>query len=532
MRPYGYLSFFLIPLLCSPLRAIAAPTQTQNEDCFVVAQGTETQGFGSNGQNGTVGGAGKNAVNADNLTIFADGSPLTLNLAGRDGENGQRGGDATAADCKNQPEQVSYDLRAPDGANGANGGNGGDGGNGGSISIYSTNPSNLRQIFVNAAAGKGGQPGAGGLGSQGCNCSKPYWTVETCSGNPGDPDYRCSTKEFRCFNGRSGVNGNAGLLGRDGLPGKLTWINLNKPLEPDKPSATVTMATLKDQGFTLSKNRWETRQGAIALLAPGSVVVDEYLALIERTERSFLLIWNAPQAFSNFADRNLTLTLNDQQEINVTLPSDIWWEGTTQKRNTVTEFVVYNAILAGDATRLEEVALAGNGNDLKLILADRADKSNLIATKFKVKYSITQSDPRFRPVSDYSTKYTGDLPDDLVTISGDRFTLNIGQLPIPAEYLKPGLGVEIEVLATRTFSGYSANQKLVVTDIIGPSRGVPMAPSVPQTPALPAAAPFPSNAPTVPRIPTSPTFPTSPTVPRMPTSPPLPTNPSSLPMPR
>jgi hypothetical protein len=174
-----------------------------------------------------------------------------------------------------------------------------------------------------------------------------------------------------------------------------------------------------------------------------------------------------------------------------------------------------------------------------LILADRADKSNLIATKFKVKYSITQSDPRFRPVSDYSTKYTGDLPDDLVTINGDRFTLNIGQLPIPAEYLKPGLGVEIEVLATRTFSGYSANQKLVVTDIIGPARGVPMAPSVPQTPALPATAPFfPSNAPTVPtsptvpRMPTSPTFPTSPTVPRIPTSPPLPTNPSSLPIPR
>jgi hypothetical protein len=197
--------------------------------------------------------------------------------------------------------------------------------------------------------------------------------------------------------------------------------------------------------------------------------------------------------------------------------------------------VVYNAILAGDATRLEEVALAGNGNDLKLILADRADKSNLIATKFKVKYSITQSDPRFRPVSDYSTKYTGDLPDDLVTINGDRFTLNIGQLPIPAEYLKPGLGVEIEVLATRTFSGYAASQKLVVTDIIGPSRGVPMAPSVPQTPALPAAPPFPSNAPplpTAPPVPRIPTSPTSPTVPRMPTSPPLPTNPSSFPMPR
>lgn len=507
MRPYGYLSFFLMPLLFPAIGVVAAQPQTQNQDCFVVAQGAETQSFGSNGQNGAAGVTGKNVVNTDNLTIFADGSPLTLNLAGKDGENGQKGGDATAPNCNNQPENVNYDLRAPDGASGGNGGNGGDGGNGGSITVYSTNPANLRQIFVNASGGKGGQPGEGGLASQGCNCSKPYWTLETCSGNPGDTDYRCNTKEFRCFNGRSGVNGNTGLLGRDGLPGKLTLINLNKPLDPDKPSATITMATLKDQGFTLSKNRWETRQGAGALLAPGSAIVDEYLALVERTERSFLLIWNAPQPFTNFADKNLTLTLNDQQEIKVALPSDLWLEGTTQKRNFVTEFVVYNAILAGDATRLEEIALTGNGNDLKLILTDRANKSNLIATKFKIKYNVTESDPRFRPVYDYSTKFTGDVPDNLVVINGDRFTLNIGQLPIPADYLKPGLGVQIELLATRTFSGYSTDQKLVITDILSASRGVPNAPTVPQMPSNPPASPLPTNAPSLPTAPTAPQMP-------------------------
>lgn len=477
-----------------------------------LAQAVETVPFGSGGQNGQAGGTGKNGTNADNLTIFADGSPLTLNLAGRDGENGQKGGDATAPNCVNQPLNATTNLQAPDGANGGNGGNGGDGGNGGSLTVYATNPAVLSKVFVSAAGGKGGQAGAGGLGSQGCNCAKPYWTVETCSGSPGDSNYRCSTQEFRCTNGRSGVSGNAGLPGREGVAGRLTWINLNKPLESDKPSIALPMTTLKDKGYTLSKNRWETRQGARALLAPGSVIDDEYLALVERVERSFLLIWNAPQNFSDFADRVVTLTLNEQQDIQVKMPEDIWLEGTTQKRNEVTEFVVYNAIPASSATRLRETALSGSGQDLRLFLIDDANQSNLIATKFNLKYSITQSDPRFRPPSDYSTKFSGEVPDTLVTRNGDRFVLNIGQLPIPPEFLKPGLGVQIELVATRTFSGYQATQKLWITDVISPSRALPtgtMPPSPPVVPdnltpvmpnptVRPAGVPLP-NTPTVPR---------------------------------
>ena len=468
MRRFTPLSFFLSVLLFP--QVISAAPQPIAEDCSWIAQGVNRQTFGSNGQSGKIGENGSNGVNVDNLTIFADGSPLTLNLAGKNGEDGKNGGDAIAANCNNQPDKVSNDLLAPDGGNGGNGGNGGDAGNGGSISIYSTNPAQLRQILVNAAGGKGGQMGQGGKGSAGCNCTKPYWTVETCSGDRGASDYRCTTNEYRCYNGRNGVNGTAGLVGRDGFPGRLTLLNLNKPLEPDKPSASITMGMMKDQGVILSRNRWETRQGAKDLLAPGSVIDNEYNALIERLERSFLLIWNAPQPFNRFADKNFTLNLDDQQEIKVVLPPDIWIEGTTQKRNNVTEFLVYNAILAADATRLEETAFTGTGKDLKLVLTDKANQSNLIATKFQIKYNVTRSDPRFRPVSDYMTKYSGEVPDDLAKLNGDRFTLELGKLPISEEYLKSGLGVEVEILATRTFSGYSATQKILVRDIIGPFR--------------------------------------------------------------
>ncbi|MEB3312485.1 MAG: collagen-like protein [Snowella sp.] len=463
MRRFGQLSFLLC-LLALPQGLQAAPKPV-TPNCDWIVQGANRRPFGTTGEMGKTGEPGQNGVDADNVTIFADGSPVTLNLAGKNGESGQAGGNAISPNCSNQPN-VAENLVAPDGSNGGNGGNGGDGGNGGSISIYATNAAFLRNILVNAAGGKGGQGGQGGLASEGCNCSKSYWTVESCSGDRGSSDFRCTTKEFRCSNGRNGINGTPGLSGRDGQPGRLTLLNLNKPLEPDRPSASVTMGTLKDQGVILSRNRWETRRGAQQLLAPGSVIEDEYQFLTERLERGYLLVWNAPQSFSNFANRNLTLSLDDQQEIQATLPPDLWIEATTQKRNNVTEFLVYNAIWASDATRLGNATLLGNGQALRLTFVDQANQSNLIATKFQIKYNITRSDPRFRPVSDYSTKYSGEVPDDLVTLKGDRFTINLGKLPIPEEYLKPGLGVEVEVVANRSFSNYSTSQKFYVRDLI------------------------------------------------------------------
>ncbi|MGL5033758.1 MAG: hypothetical protein ACRC6M_08155, partial [Microcystaceae cyanobacterium] len=101
----------------------------------------------------------------------------------------------------------------------------------------------------------------------------------------------------------------------------------------------------------------------------------------------------------------------------------------------------------------------------------------------------------------------------------------IGQLPIPPEFLKPGLGVQIELLATRTFSNYQASQKLWVTDIISKSRSVPGSvnvPSVPSVPIAPGNPTFPNN---VPPLPNNPVL----TVPG--NQPSLPTNSPALPFP-
>ncbi|MEB3160882.1 MAG: collagen-like protein, partial [Synechocystis sp.] len=388
------ISAFSSPVTAAPLAA----------DCVLLAQASQARSVGKEGQTGQPGDDGLDGADTDDLTIFSDGSPMTLNLAGKDGEAGKPGGNALAPDCPPADPTQRDNIRMADGGTGGDGGNGGNGGNGGSITVYSRNLDNLRQIFVGAAGGKGGQPGGGGAGSAGCDCPQPYWTVETCSGRPGSDNYRCSTQEFRCYNGRDGINGRSGVAGQDGLPGKLTVLNLDRPLEADRPVAAVPLDTLKDQGFTLSKNRWETRTGAAQLLAPGSVVADEYLVLLDRIEQSFLLLWNAPQPFERFAKTNANLSLSEnQQGIEIDLPTDLWLEGTTQQRNNVTEYIVYNAMWEGDAKRLGRLTLSGNGRNLKVFLTDEANQSNLMATKFRLKYRVTSEDPRFRPPSTYST---------------------------------------------------------------------------------------------------------------------------------
>lgn len=463
---FGFPGILALALPLNLLASVVTATPLVNGECFILAQGSQARTIGSVGAPGPQGGDGQAGANTDDLTIFSDGSPMTFNLAGRDGAPGNPGGDGSPSNCPDLDTSQRQNVQMADGAMGGDGGNGGNGGNGGSITIYSRNLNSLNQIFVGAAGGKGGAPGTGGAGSAACQCSQPYWTVEKCSGKPGDSRYSCSAQEFRCSSGRDGRDGRSGIAGQDGLPGRLTVLNLDRPLEPDRPGTSVNLDTLKNQGFNLSKNIWETRTGAAQLLAPGSVIADEYLILLERIEKSFLVVWNAPQPFERFANANVSLTLTENNEIDADLPGNLWLEGTTQQRNNVTEFVVYNAMWEADATKLGRLTLSGSGDNLQLSLVDEANQSNLMTTKFRLKYRVTNEDPRFRPPSVYTLRYDGEVPDELVTINGNQFSLDIGRLSIPAKDLESGTGVEIELLAERTFSGNTSEQKLTIRELI------------------------------------------------------------------
>lgn len=178
--------------------------------------------YGRDGRTGTDGRSGRDGDSGENQNIFVNGSPVNLDLSGKDGEDGEDGEYGDQPDCGFQRNRVSHDINAPDGGNGGNGGKGGDGGNGGSLTVYYSNLADLRNISVRATGGEGGRGGRGGNGTEGCHCHRRRWEVKTCQGTPGSPDYKCTEKVYRCSDNSDGSDGRDGSDGSDGRLGTTT----------------------------------------------------------------------------------------------------------------------------------------------------------------------------------------------------------------------------------------------------------------------------------------------------------------------
>lgn len=76
----------------------------------------------NNGRDGRTGTDGRSGRSGENQNIFVNGSPVNLDLSGKDGEDGEDGEHSDRPDCGYQRNHVSHDINA---ANGGNGGNGG-----------------------------------------------------------------------------------------------------------------------------------------------------------------------------------------------------------------------------------------------------------------------------------------------------------------------------------------------------------------------------------------------------------------------
>ncbi|WP_413173617.1 collagen-like protein [Anabaena azotica] len=413
--------------------------------------------YDRDGERGSDGRAGRDGRSGQNQTISA-GSPVNLDLSGTNGEDGEDGDNASSPRCgREYSENVNRDINAPDGGNGGVGGKGGDGGNGGSLTVYYTNLTDLRNIFVRATGGEGGRGGRGGQGTTGCNCRRRKWEVKSCKGTPGTPDYKCTNKVYRCYDGRNGSDGSDGRDGKRGSLGTLSIINSKEALANDKPTQTVAISELANQQFNLSKNKWQIRQGAVSLLAAGSVIADEYREFERRLEGTFKLIWQEKQPIANFANQTVTLNLNDNQQVEIAFPEDMWIDGNAKIQDKLTEFTVNYAIPQKEVTRLAVSEFSGAGQELNLKIVDLAAKSDLINTQFKVKYRARDN---FSGAFDYQTFYEGEIPATLVNREYNRFTLSLGKLKIPSDALSSGTNVEIELVAIRSLGGRSAQQTL------------------------------------------------------------------------
>lgn len=413
--------------------------------------------YGKSSNNGNHGRQGRNGRDGDNQTVVANGSAINFDLSGKNGEHGEDGENAYRSRCRQPERNPNRDITAPHGGDGGKGGNGGNGGNGGSLTVYYTNLAELQKILVRANPGDGGRGGRGGRGTDGCRCRRRSWEIETCKGTPGSPDYKCTKKRYRCSDGRDGRDGNDGKDGKKGNLGILTIVQRQQPLAEETPSITLPISELASKQLTLSKHKWNLRQGALSLLAPGSVIADEYREFEQRLETAFQLVWREKHPVTNFGNQAVTVSLNDNNQVEVNFPDDVWIDGSSSSEANSSKFTVNHAIAKKDVTRLAVAEFADAGENLNLKLVDLAAKSDVIATQFQVKFSVKDNNSGS---GDYRTQYKGEIPSTLVTRDYNRFILALGKLQIPRESLRPGVNVDIEVIATRSLGGRSAKQTI------------------------------------------------------------------------
>lgn len=432
--------------------------------CPLAAWGWETSYFGRDGQDGSNGRSGRKGRDGESQTIFADGTPVNLDLSGQNGEDGDDGDDGDNAFCGRQPYRVNRNLRAADGGDGGKAGKGGDGGDGGSLTVYYTNPVHLKNIAVRASGGDGGRAGRAGKAGYGCECDRHYWEEKVCTGTPGSSDYKCVTQRYSCRDGSNGRKGSSSTNGSTGNKGRLVLINQKEPLAPDAPEIRVPMSQLQEKSFKLSQNRWRTQTGATSLLAPGSIIADEYKEFVDRWETSLQVVWNDPRSLSDFSNKTVTINLQDDKQVQVNFPEDIWVVATQSQDKGVTQFVVSNAFGQNEVTQLKPAEFGGSGSNLNFSIVDLAGKSDIVSTQFWIKYRSTTADVRFsrdyENRFDYPTRFEGNIPAGAVTRNNNRFILNLGKLPISSEFLQPGVGVDIEVVATRSLGDRSTTQNI------------------------------------------------------------------------
>ena len=407
-----------------------------------------TREFGQDARHGRNGRAGRDGRDGSSRTIRANGDPARIDLAGTDGEDGGYGENAEWVRCRRQPRNERHNLQAADGGNGGQGGNGGRGGHGGNLTVHYSNLDNLSQILVTASGGRGGYGGRGGDGTYGCECDDDRWTVEVCK------DGTCNEENYRCYDGRDGVDGRNGADGTNGGLGKLVLINQLEPVPEANPNQSQTVANLADKTVTLSRNLWETRSGATNLLASGSIIANEYEAYLGHIDRQFTLDWQASQPAQSFTE-SVDLTLQPDGQVDIDFPDAYWLLGETINDETLTTYRVDGIVPVAEVTQLAMGRVDGRSRTFEVNVVDLAQRSDVLETRFEVRYSTSRDDGRRRR---YEVAFDGPLPEELVQQDHNRFTLALGRLPIRSQLLSGGTQAEVEIKIIRSYGSNSAEQ--------------------------------------------------------------------------
>ena len=426
----------------------------------MLAWANETRRFGYDGEDGEDGRPGRDGQAGPSANVIADGNPAHFMLSGTAGGEGEDGEAGYRPRCESQPRDVAYDLQAAHGGDGGNGGRGGNGGNGGDLTIYYRDLAQLQRLSVTALGGQGGWGGRGGNGTLGCRCRLYRWERQTCTGTPGQSDYRCQTSRYRCSDGRDGAQGSLGSDGRAGEDGQLWLVNQVELLQPENPSQVDRLTALAAQPFALSRNLWQTRSGANALLAIGSQVRDSYQVYTGRVEGTVRLNWQAQRPLSLFATESVIAEIQPDGTLAATFSENLWADYSTQTEGNEMALTIHRAARRQDVTRLAWGGTQGQGSNWRAVVLDLGGESAFVETQFRVTLKTTTDNLGGNRRPRYTTAYEGVLPSEAVILTNNRFELALGQLPIEARSLRPGTHAQLEITALRSLGNQSAEQSL------------------------------------------------------------------------
>lgn len=410
--------------------------------------------YGEDGRPGRSGRDGYDGRPGRSQSGRAEGSPIQINAAGEAGQDGEAGARGERPVCPAQPYDVRYHLQAPDGGAGGAGGAGGTGGQGGEVTLYYTDLSQLRQVFVDAGGGRGGRGGRGGVGAAGCRCDDRSWRVEVCR------DGNCEEERYSCRDGDVGHYGRDGRQGTSGEIGQVWLINRAEPLLGEQPHYNQPLELFLQQPVGLSRHVWEARSGVGALLAAGSVVNDTYQQYIGRLEARVQLDWQAPRSLTPFISISPSVTLLETGEVQLDFPDVFWVESSISRTDTLTTVTIEQVSRADDVLNLAWGIQTGQGTDFAVTVVDLGRESAYVNTQFELTYRTTDDDPRDNRRVRYEEQFSGPIPSDIVTQEQNRFVLNLGQLPISNRYFRPGTQVQMELRIVRSLGQNSADRIL------------------------------------------------------------------------
>ena len=378
-------------------------------------------------------------------TIFADGSEFDLDLSGQDGR----------------------DARHPD----VSGQAGEPGGDGGTLTVYYTDLAHLQNIYVDASGGKGGA----GLPSRTTyHCPPPPMELpmpeldmepiplpelpqpedqikQSSTSFPNDFDFNVLPHPQTPRSSCTPITSAPGPTGEDGRPGQLRIINREELLPPETPQVSATVAELIEQPVDLSKHLWRERQGAADLLAPGSIVADEYQEYVEQLEVTAQLQWEASLEASQ-----ATLYLQEDGQVLIDLGEEMWSLSENRQRDDLTEVAITTLVPEAEVLDLVEGGFQLSGDILNLVVIDLAGHSKALDTTFHIHYRSTDRHQLDTPRKNWQARYQGEVLAAAVTQDYNRFSLDLSQLPIEPQYLRPGVPVQIELVVTRSLGQRSA----------------------------------------------------------------------------